>query len=111
MEEAVIKVPPDLFVNNYLFKIISMDCLHCGDCCLRMSPINHGRCPFLLEVTLHGQNYVFCGEYKNRPKQCSNHSFDSRFCPVGIDVLKPKNLDILRQRIDIGYEYCKNIGK
>jgi hypothetical protein len=83
-----------------------MDCLHCGDCCLRMSPINHGRCPFILEI----KDYVFCSIHYNKPIECKNHIFDNhRFCPIGINKLKPKNVDAVRERIDVGYDYCKNL--
>lgn len=80
-----------------------MYCLHCGDCCLRMSPINHDRCPI---VQQEGTFYL-CGDYENRPARCANHEYPSRFCPIGMDVLKlhwPDDLDKIRQRIDYVHE-------
>jgi hypothetical protein len=78
-----------------------MDCLHCGDCCLRMSPISAPQpCPKLL---IYG-SFFFCNDYENRPTECRNHYFDSRFCPIGLNVLKPRSLDWIRARIDAGFE-------
>ena len=81
-----------------------MDCLHCGDCCLRMSPINHGRCPIVVQKG----TFYLCGDYKHRPVECKNHQFPARWCPIGMDVLKlhyPDDLDKIRQRIDYAHEH------
>jgi len=79
-----------------------MYCLHCGDCCRRMSPIAIP-CPFIIKI----KNYVFCSKYNDRPKECKNHKFRARFCPIGLDVLKlkyPDDIDKIRDRIDVGDE-------
>lgn len=91
-----------------------MECLHCGDCCLRMSPKmpsdidgNNKRCTDLIEK----EGYFFCSNYKNRPQQCANHDFPSRFCPIGLTKLgiNVRDLDSIRYRIDHGYELSKNL--
>ena len=68
-----------------------MECLACGDCCRRMSPLsrqsdelNPEPCPLL---EMHG-NISFCTNYKNRPEECKNHSFPCNVCPIGVDTLK-----------------------
>lgn len=79
-----------------------MECLHCGDCCLRMSPISQPNpCPHIIKEN----DFYFCGIYPDRPDQCSNHGFHSRVCPIGFDKLKHKLHDSidLAQRIDEGY--------
>jgi hypothetical protein len=49
--------------------------------------------------------YYFCSIYDGRPQQCRDHTFEwSRFCPIGLDVLKPDSMDYLRERIDHGWE-------
>ena len=81
-----------------------MNCLHCGWCCQKMSPVSTpDPCPHLVEhKTPHGV-FVLCGTYKTRPFQCKNHSFPSRACPVGMNVLGIISPDELRIRIDVGY--------
>ena len=74
-----------------------MNCLHCGNCCLTMSPLNQGHCPI---VKQEGTFYL-CGDYERRPKECRNHEYHTRFCPIGMDVLKlhyPDDLDKIRDR-------------
>ncbi len=74
---------------------------------MRMSPISAPNpCPLLM-ITDDG--FYFCGDYDNRPEQCQNHSFDSRFCPIGLDVLKPRTIDDIRIRIDDGWEKIKRL--
>ena len=82
-----------------------MDCLYCGDCCIRMSPLSthSDYCPNLI---IKG-TFRFCSDYKNRPHEYANHEFHSRFCPIGMDVLKLDNLDSIRRRIDKGWELIK----
>ena len=82
-----------------------MYCLHCGDCCKRMSPIT-GKgepCPNIIE----NGDFVFCSKYEDRPEECKNHGFPSRFCPIGIDMLELKNTEDIRQRIDEGFQKIK----
>jgi hypothetical protein len=79
---------------------VDMDCLHCGDCCLRMSPLSAPyKCPLLIKEG----TYFLCSDYENRPDGCKNHSFDSRFCPIGLSILKPSSIEEIRYRIDEGY--------
>ena len=82
-----------------------MECLHCGDCCRRMSPLSIGsECPKLVLV----DTFYFCSDYKMRPKECVNHGFHfSRFCPIGLDILNLKDLDSIRSRIDEGFGLIK----
>jgi len=83
-----------------------MDCLHCGDCCLRMSPISSPLpCPHIIK----NDTFYFCKIYKNRPNDCKTHEFPYRFCPIGLDILKLKSLDEIRNRIDDGYEKTKQL--
>jgi hypothetical protein len=83
-----------------------VDCLHCGDCCLRMSPLSAPEpCPHIMQY----EDFYFCKIYKNRPVECQTHEFQCRFCPIGLEKLKLKSLDAIRQRIDEGYEKTKKL--
>jgi Fe-S-cluster containining protein len=83
-----------------------VNCLHCGDCCKRMCPLTGGDpCPHLVEK----EGYTFCGIYEDRPKQCQDHKFHSRFCPIGMMTLKPQSLDEVRERINHGWKLCKEL--
>ena len=75
-----------------------MECLACGDCCRRMSPVSGEDvpCPFL---TTDG-TICSCAAYERRPAQCANHDFPSRFCPVGVSVLGLDDATRVAQRID-----------
>lgn len=85
-----------------------MYCLHCGNCCLRMSPLSApNSCPHLIK----DDNFYFCGIYKNRPIECEKHDFPYRFCPIGLDILKLNNIDDIRRRIDNGYEKTKILNR
>ena len=79
-----------------------MTCLHCGDCCLRMSPLG-SPCPKLEKR----ETFYFCGDYENRPEECVNHRHPFRFCPIGISLLDLRNTDESRNRIDTGYEMTR----
>ena len=62
-----------------------MYCLRCGHCCKTMSPLSHPEpCP---KLSVNG-NVAVCLIYENRPAQCRNHEYPSRYCPIGIDILK-----------------------
>jgi len=81
-----------------------MYCLHCGDCCRRMSPISApDPCPHIRE----DGDFVFCDSYERRPEECVNHTFPSaRFCPIGLDVLGleyPRDVEKIRERLDVGW--------
>jgi hypothetical protein len=78
-----------------------MYCFHCGDCCKRMSPISAPLpCLHIIEI----DNFVFCGIYNKRPKECKNHNFPASKCPVGISVLRLQSAEDCRIRLDEGYE-------
>lgn len=79
-----------------------MRCLHCGDCCKRMSPLGNP-CPHIIEEG----TFVFCGIYNSRPQQCRDHSFPVSKCPIGVDVLRISDLETYRIRVDTAYEYLK----
>ncbi|SMF95685.1 hypothetical protein SAMN02949497_3059 [Methylomagnum ishizawai] len=81
-----------------------MNCLHCGDCCLRMSPISAPEpCPHLV---ISGTFY-FCGIYDRRPDECRNHSFPSRHCPIGVEKLGLTDPQKIAIRIDAGWSMIK----
>ena len=74
-----------------------MQCLHCGNCCKHMSPIsNPNPCPHLTQ----DGDYYFCSEYVNRPQECADQDFDSRFCPIGMRVLGFDTAIEVAHRID-----------
>lgn len=79
-----------------------MICLHCGDCCLRMSPLG-SPCPWLVERG----GFYFCNNYEGRPKECRNHQCPFSICPVGIEKLSIHNSEQLHRRIDTGYAMLK----
>lgn len=84
---------------------MGMECLSCGDCCKRMCPISPDPCKFLVSKgTIH-----VCSVYDKRPKECVDHHFTSRYCPIGINVLNLKNLDQIFKRIDEAWEFIKQI--
>ena len=77
-----------------------MYCLHCGDCCLRMSPLSAPNpCIHLIQKN----TFYFCDNYNNRPVECIDHKFDANYCPIGLSKLNIKTADQIRQRIDSGY--------
>ena len=75
-----------------------MECLYCGDCCLRMSPFN-GKCHHIKQKG----DFYFCGCYNKRPQECIDHRFDSKYCPVGVTKLNLDFIESIHQRIDTGY--------
>ncbi len=84
-----------------------MNCLHCGDCCKRMSPLSIDECPHLIA----DGGYYFCSIYSNKPEQCTNHNFPFKHCPIGIDVLNITSAHQIAIRIDIGYEKLCEVSK
>ena len=83
-----------------------MNCLHCGDCCKRMSPFTGDLCPCPHLVDVNG--IYLCSIYDNRPQQCKDHRHPFPHCPIGIDVLKLKTPIEIAQRIDAGWKLIKN---
>ena len=77
---------------------------------MRMSPISAPEpCPHLIK----DGNFCFCTIYKNRPDQCEKHDFPSRFCPIGMDVLKlsyPEDVEKIRMRLEIGYIKARELS-
>jgi hypothetical protein len=69
-----------------------------------MSPLG-SPCPHIVE----SGDFIFCGIYDSRPEECVNHKFHSCFCPIGMDVLKLRDADSVRKRIDDGWEKAKEI--
>lgn len=81
-----------------------MNCLHCGDCCRRMSPLDNPLpCRNIIEI----DGMTFCRDYENRPKECKNHEFDGRFCPIGISIVKPNTPQDAYNRINHAYGIIK----
>jgi len=78
-----------------------MDCLYCGDCCLRMSPKSApDPCPDIIQ----DGSYYFCGCYETRPRECVNHEFQARYCPIGFEKTGCRNPQNVALRIDTGWE-------
>lgn len=83
-----------------------MYCFYCGDCCKRLSPISNPEpCPYLI----NDGSFVFCSRYTRRPKECSNYEYQTRFCPIGIQVLGLNSTDKTRERIDTGWGKIKRL--
>ena len=72
-----------------------------------MSPLSAPEpCPHLI-----GRGtFVFCGIYESRPEACRRHDFPSRVCPVGASILDLLTVDLLRKRIDDGFELTTAIS-
>jgi hypothetical protein len=85
-----------------------VDCLHCGDCCRRMSPLSEpDPCPHIIERERDGQKYTLCGIYEHRPEECRKHVFHARVCPIGASLLDIPTTDRLHKRIDDGFNLSK----
>ena len=81
-----------------------MECLHCGDCCERMSPVSAPEpCPFLAR----DGDFVFCDIYDNRHVDCVAHRHPYKFCPIGVDKLGLKDSQEIARRIDEGWNKIK----
>lgn len=76
---------------------MTMICLACGDCCNRMSPLTHGKCPHVLEIEA---SFFVCKVYPFRPKECVDHNFPSHVCPIGLSVLGICDSETMRIRAD-----------
>ena len=81
-----------------------MICLSCGNCCGNISPINGCYCPLLKNEG----NIYFCSDYKNRPKECKNHSFPANVCPIGKSELKIETNDHISIRLKEIHELFLN---
>jgi len=84
-----------------------MECLHCGDCCLRFSPFGNP-CPNLIQ----DGSFFFCSIYSSRPEQCRKHRFNGfRFCPIGLEKLGLSTPIEVSIRIDAGWEKIKALSE
>jgi len=82
-----------------------MHCLGCGHCCSSFAPCGINPCPALVEV----RPSVFrCSAYENRPKQCKDHDYPGRFCPIGVDVLGFTEADQVARRLDLLWDLTQN---
>lgn len=78
-----------------------MECLACGDCCLRMSPLSSPEpCKHIEQV----DDIYLCKIYENRPEQCKNHSTPHKYCPIGVDKLKLITATMVHRRLDDVWE-------
>ena len=84
-----------------------MQCVFCGDCCLRMSPLARAGepCPKLIQ----NETFFFCSDYVHRPKACKAHSFPFRFCPIGVTKLELKEPIEIAQRLDTGQDLLEEV--
>jgi hypothetical protein len=74
-----------------------MECLACGDCCKRMSPLTNSEktpCPRLVM----NEDIAHCARYADRPKECASHDFPARICPIGMSVLKLTTSEAVQAR-------------
>jgi hypothetical protein len=85
-----------------------MNCLHCGECCLHYSPFD---APNPCRHLIIDGDFYFCGIYENRPKECANHTYPFRHCPIGIEKLGLDDPIKVSIRIDQGYEKTKSLNK
>ena len=83
-----------------------MECLHCGECCKKMSPVSDKPCPHLRQEG----NFFLCSTYPDRPEACKKHEYPFRFCPVGLDVLRISSPAEVAFRLDAGYALNKYPG-
>lgn len=84
-----------------------MECLYCGFCCKGYNPFgDFPQCRYLVQPK---DTFYLCSIYEKRPEVCKKHTFDHRFCPCGMSVLKDKfrHADDISIRIDTGYEFGK----
>ena len=77
-----------------------MVCVSCGHCCRVMSPINHGYCPLLREAESNTGKIYYCSDYENRPKECQDHSYPAKVCPIGISTLKLISNSLVQERVN-----------
>jgi len=72
-----------------------MNCLYCGTCCKELSPFGNP-CKYLKEEG----SYNLCSIYEHRPKQCRDHKYPYRHCPVGLQKTGIEDTTKLAMRID-----------
>jgi len=70
-----------------------------------MSPKTHSKCPDVIQIG----DFYFCNDYENRPKECINHSFPYKYCPLGIVICGLETVEDLHQRMDRGYELIESL--
>lgn len=91
-----------------------MVCLHCGDCCRRMSPLvtdpETMPCPHIVEARRGSAAFVFCGIYERRPQQCRDHSYLSSACPIGRWVLGIDDQSHLAAREHLAEQVLEDMG-
>jgi len=68
-----------------------------------MSPLG-SPCKFIIQI----DDFIFCSVYSKRPKECVNHDFPSRYCPVGAMTLGINEISEIHKRVDRGYELLEN---
>ena len=79
-----------------------MECLHCGDCCLRLSPLGNP-CPKIVQKG----TFYFCSIYPNRPMECVLYKHPMKVCPIGMDKLGITTTEEVRVRLETGYAMLK----
>lgn len=90
-----------------------MACLHCGDCCRRMSPLvvdpETTPCPHIVEVQRGLAVFTVCGIYERRPQQCRDHDYPSSVCPIGRQVLGISDQSYLAAREYLAQQVLRGI--
>jgi hypothetical protein len=67
-----------------------MECLACGDCCRRMSPLSPDTDGLNREPCKHLEfdgDVAICRCYESRPQECRDHCFPAHICPIGMSEL------------------------
>jgi hypothetical protein len=65
-----------------------------------MSPISAPEpCPNIVRKG----DFIFCGDYENRPEECINHRHPFRHCPIGVEKSGCENTTQIMMRIDEGW--------
>jgi Fe-S-cluster containining protein len=81
-------------------------CLHCGDCCLRMSPFDSPNpCRYLIQK----DNFYFCAIYDRRPEECRKHDFPAVLCPIGASKLNINSIPEAIKRLEEGSELLRKM--
>lgn len=83
-----------------------MNCFHCGDCCLRMSPLD---APYPCRHLKQDGTFYFCAIYYAKPAECDRHDFPMRHCPIGVEKLNITSTTEMQVRLETGYIKAKEI--